>query len=285
MTTLVSRLWREPLLHFLLIGAAMFAYYEFAVEDVEPPPQCIHVERGQIAQLVANFQRTWSRPPTATELEAMIESHLREEVFYREALAMGLDRDDPMVRRRLRMKLEFMLEDLATQDVDDVRLEVFLQANAERFYSETQTSFQQVFLDPARRPQLESDAAALLAQLNDGADPAKAGDATLAPRVLHKARHGEVARTFGEEFATGIASVPLNTWTGPLRSALGAHLVRVEARVESRLPALAEIRDRVLREYQVEQRRQQKDLVYQRLREGYDIRVDSLDAAATGTAQ
>ena len=281
----IKKLWREPLLHFLLIGLALFVYYDLAGDDVEVPPKRIHVERGQVEQLAANFERTWSRPPTADELDKLIESYVREEVFYREALAMGLDRDDPMVRRRLRMKLEFMLEDLATQDVDDAALGAYLQQNADEFRSETAVSFRHVFLDPARRPQLDADAAELLARLNAGADSGSLGDPTLTPRVFERARQSEIVRQFGEEFADDIARLATGDWRGPVYSPFGAHLVKIEGRVDARLPALGEIREQVLREYQADQRRQQKDLVYERLRETYEISVDPLSATkAAGAA-
>ena len=155
MTQALSRLWREPLLHFLLIGAALFLYYDIVGEgDSEAPPKRILVNSGQVAQLAANFERIRMRQPTQEELDAMVESHVREEIFYREAMAMGLDQNDPMVRRRMRMKLEFMLEDLSGQDAGDDVLSEFLKRNPERFRDETQVSFRQVYLDPDRRPNL-----------------------------------------------------------------------------------------------------------------------------------
>ena len=271
----LSRVWREPLLHFLLIGFALFLYYDLAGNNDEVPPKRIHVERGQVQQLAATFERTWSRPPTPQELDAMIEGHVREEVFYREALAMGLDQDDPLVRRRLRMKLEFMLDDLASQDVDDTVLDTYLQQNADNFRVEAQLSFIQVYLNPDQRANIDADAARLLARLNDSADPSSLGDPTLAPRVYQLARQSEIARDFGEEFAANVASLPPGDWSGPHYSPYGAHLVRIEKRIESRLPALAEVRDRVLREYHAAQRKQQKDLAYQKLRETYEITVES----------
>ena len=281
----IKTLWREPLLHFLLIGAALFIYYDLTADNVEAPPKRIHVERGQVEQLAANFRRTWSRPPTAQELDALVEGYVREEVFYREALAMGLDRDDPMVRRRLRMKLEFMLEDLATQDVDDAVLAAYLQQNPDKLRSETELSFLQIYLNSDQRPQLEADAAEMLTRLSEGADPQRLGDPTLAPRGLQFARESEISRQFGDQFAREIAALPTGQWAGPVYSPFGAHLVRIEDRVDARLPALGEIRESVLREYQADQRKQQKELVYERLRETYDISIDPLSGTnAAGAA-
>ena len=283
MTQALSRLWREPLLHFLLIGAALFLYYDIVGEgDSEAPPKRILVNSGQVAQLAANFERIRMRQPTQEELDAMVESHVREEIFYREAMAMGLDQNDPMVRRRMRMKLEFMLEDLSGQDAGDDVLSEFLKRNPERFRDETQVSFRQVYLDPDRRPNLENDAGRLLSRLNDGNDPEALGDRTLAPRTYQLAPQSEVARDFGDEFAREIASLPAGEWSGPVYSPFGAHLVKIDARIDDRLPVLAEIRDEVLREYLAEKRGQQKNLAYEKLREGYEVTVEPLNTAATG---
>jgi parvulin-like peptidyl-prolyl isomerase len=275
-------LWREPLLHFLLLGFALFLYYDLGSDDAGAPPRRIHVERGQVQQLVANFERTWSRTPTAEELDAMVEGHVREEVFYREALAMGLDRDDPMVRRRLRMKLEFILEDLTPQDVSDTALEDFVRQNADDFRRQTQVSFRHVYLDPDRRPDLPADAARLLAALNDGANADELGDPTLAPRNYQRARQDEIERDFGQELAREVVALPPGAWRGPVYSPFGAHLLKIDERIEARLPPLAEIRDEVLRDYLARQRQRQKDLAYERLREGYEVTVEPLGAEAAG---
>jgi hypothetical protein len=277
----INTLWREPLLHFLLIGFALFLYYALVGENAEAPPKRIHVDRGQVQQLASNFERTWSRPPTQQELDAMVESHVREEVFYREAMAMGLDQNDPMVRRRMRMKLEFMLEDLSGQDANDEVLRDFLKQNPDRFRDEVQVSFRQVYLNPDQRPELETDARRLLSRLNSGGDPETLGDRTLVPLAYQLAPQREVARDFGDQFAGEIAAMPLGEWRGPVYSPFGAHLVKVDSRTDARLPELAEIRDEVLREYLAEKKEQQKKLAYEKLREGYDVSVEPLNTSAT----
>ena len=275
----IRSLWREPLLHFLLIGLALFIYYDLIGDNAEVPAKRIHVERGQVQQLASNFERTWSRAPTQQELDAMIEGHVREEVFYREALALGLDRDDPMVRRRMRMKLEFMLEDLSAQDYSDEVLNDYLQRHADKFRQQPQISFRQVYLDPDKRPQLRADAERLLASLNAGANPQTLGDPTLAPRAYQQARKSEIARDFGDEFADQLVKLKPGEWGGPVYSPFGAHLLQVDQRTDARQPALAEIRDQVLREYRVEQRTLQKDVAYQKLREGYEVTIEPLPSA------
>jgi hypothetical protein len=277
----ITSLWREPLLHFLLIGFALFLYYDLASENAEAPPKRIHVDLGQVQQLASHFERTWSRPPTPEELGAMVENHVREEVFYREAVAMGLDQNDPMVRRRMRMKLEFMLEDLSGQDAGDEVLSDFLRQNPDRFRDEARVSFHQVYLNPDLRPDLDKDARQLLSRLNDGNDPDTLGDRTLVPHAYELAPQSEVARDFGDAFARQIVLLPAGEWSGPISSPFGAHLVKIDSRTDDRLPELAEIRDEVLRDYLAEKREQQKNLAYEKLREGYEVTVGPLNTSAT----
>jgi len=279
----IKSLWREPLLHFLLIGAAMFLFYDLMREQGSEAPKRIVVNSSQMEQLAANFKRTWMRPATENELSALVENYVREEVFYREALAMGLDQNDPLVRRRMRMKLEFILEDLSSQDVTDEKLTAFLEKHPDKFRSEAQVSFQQVFLNPDKRKDLGNDAKQLLASLNDGASPESMGDPTLVPFDYSLATQSEIARSFGERFAQDAIKLEPGDWTGPVYSAYGGHLLKVSERIEARQPALAEIRELVKREYLVQLRKEQKNLAYQTLRDGYEITIESVKSAqATG---
>lgn len=275
----IKRLWREPLAHFLLIGAALFLFYDLTNEQGSEAPNRIVVDSGQLEQLAANFERTWMRPPTEDELDALVENHVREEVFYREALAMGLDQNDPLVRRRMRMKLEFILEDLSAQDVTDEALTAFLQQHPDKFRTEAQISFKQVFLNPDKRKDLASDAKQLLASLNSGAAPESVGDPTLVPSDYSLATQSEIARSLGERFAEDAIKLKPGDWTGPVYSAYGAHLLKLSERVDEHLPALSDIRALVEREYLVQQRKEQKDLAYQQLREGYQVAIEPVKSA------
>lgn len=274
-----KKLLREPLVHFLLIGAALFMFYGLTNEKGSEAPNRIVVNSGQVEQLSANFKRTWLRPPTKGELNALVENYVREEVFYREALAMGLDQNDPQVRRRMRMKLEFILEDLSAQEVTDEELTVFLQKHPDKFRSEAQLSFQQVFLNPDKRKDLATDAKKLLVSLNGGYKPETLGDSTLVPSEYSLATQSEIARSFGERFAEDAIKLVLGDWTGPVYSAYGGHLLKVSERVEAHLPELADIRALVEREYQVQRRKEQKNLAYQKLREGYEVTIEPVKTA------
>lgn len=268
-----KNLWHEPLLHFLLIGAGLFGLYALQ-NDIEPEaPKRIVVTPGQVEQLSERFQRTWSRKPTDEETRGLIESYLREEIFYREAVAMGLDQNDPLVRQRMRQKLEFMLEDLSAATIDDAGVAEFYAENSERYRIPARASLRQVYLDPDRHADLEATVRQLRAELDDGAGFETLGDRSMLPASFELATENELARNFGADFARAVVDLPVSTWSGPVFSAFGAHLVRIEELVEARIPGLDEVEAQVRRDYQIRRQQQQKDLAYQRLREEYEVIV------------
>ena len=276
----IKNLWREPLVHFLLIGAALFMFYDLTREQSSEAPNRIVLSSGQVEQLAANFKRTWMRSPTEAELASLVENYVREEVFYREALAMGLDQSDPVVRQRMRLKLEFLLEDLSSEEVTDEVLLGYLQEHPDKFRTQPQVSFQQLYLNPDRRADLVAEAETVLTSLNGGAVPESLGDPTLVPYEYKLATQSEIERSLGERFARDvIALVPSDDWMGPVYSAYGGHLLKVSTRVDARLPDLAEIRALVEREYLAQRRKELKNLAYAKLREGYDVTIEPFESS------
>jgi len=285
MTLSFSKLLHEPLVHFLLIGAAIFVFYGLTRDVGSEAPNRIVVTKGQQEQLLANFNRTWLRSPSKDELAGLVDNYVREEVFYREAMAMGLDQDDPMVRRRMRMKLEFILEDLSAQAVTDDNLQVFLEKHPEKFRAETQLSFQQVFLNPKKRKNIDADAQNLLTLLNSGAAPNSVGDATLTPFEYKLATQTDITRSLGERFANEVTKLSPGDWIGPIYSAYGAHLLKINERIDQRQPDLADVRELVKREYLVSLKQEQKDLVYKKLRDNYEVTLEPLTTAPVASTQ
>jgi len=270
--------WREPLLHFLLIGAALFLLYRVLNGGDTGAPREIVVTPSQVAALKENFSRTWLRPPTPVEMNGLIDDYVREEVFYREAIAMGLDRDDTVVRRRLRQKMEFISEDLAqVQAPSDAELTKFLESHRDQFLEPSRVSFEQVYFSTERRGEgARRDAERTLEALQfRGAarGPGYPGDPSLLPPTMDDASPQDVANAFGEAFAKQLDEAPLQQWSGPLQSTYGLHLVRVTTRTAGAHPSLAEIRPMVLREWQAEQTRRRGDEFYQSLRKKYEVRI------------
>ena len=140
---------RDPLFHFLLLGAVIFAIYGFVTRHRTDKPGEIVVTQGTVENLVTGFTRTWQRPPTEEELQGLVRDYIREEAAYREALALGLDRDDMIVRRRLRQKLEFLSDELASRtEPTDADLQSFLAAHQESFRLSRSFSFRQIYFNP-----------------------------------------------------------------------------------------------------------------------------------------
>jgi hypothetical protein len=280
-----TKAWlREPLVHFLLIGAGLFVLYNVLNRGESDAPRDIVVSEARVEALAENFARTWMRPPTAEELKGLVDDYVAEEVYYREAVAMGLDRDDLVIRRRLRQKMEFISADVAAATPPtDAQLQAYLEQHAEKFLMPPRLTFQQVYFSTDRRGEgAARDAEKLLAELAAGrgpANPLEAGDATLLPPAMEAAAPQKIANAFGEEFATAIEDAPEGQWSGPLPSGFGVHLVKVDGREAGTAPTLAEIRPMVQREWEAEQRKTVEKALLDKLRARYDVRVEGPAAA------
>jgi len=286
----MKTLVKEPLLHFLLLGAALFvAYGLISKPGSNGAPGTIVVTQGQIEHLTVGFANTWRRPPTDAELKGLIDDWVREEIATREAMALGLDKDDIVIRRRLRQKLEFVSDDITAQaEPTDADLNAYLHARAESFRVEPAFSFSQVYLDPAKHgASLGRDTAQLLARLKQAgatADTSALGDSFLLEHTFQSASAGEVAKQFGQEFATQLGRLAPGEWQGPIESGYGVHLVLVRQRTEGRLPELAQARDAVLREWTNARRLEANETFYEELSERYIVIIevpDRAEAAAT----
>lgn len=256
----------EPLAQFLLIGAGLFALH-WAISSRQPVGE-IRVTPEQVATLAAMHSRTWQRPPTRVELEALVDDWIRGEVAVREARAQGLDQEDPIIKRRLRQKMEFLAEESADQrQPTDAQLQAWLTAHPERYSRDATTSFQQIALDPSSpKGTPEQRSPKLLALLNGSsppADPDSLGDGILLLDTRYRALPAqELRRIFGADFAVALAKLQPGPWVGPIPSGYGAHLVRVEAVTPGAVPPLAEVREAVERDWLGEERRLARERAY-----------------------
>lgn len=279
----MKRILREPLLHFLLLGAAIFAAYGAVSKRIGDEPGKIIVTQGQVASTVMGFTRTWQRPPTREELEGLIRDQVREEVYYREAMALGLDKDDTIIRRRLRQKMEFVTDDVVAQaQPTDAELNAYLEAHPDQFRAQLLT-FSQVYLNPEKHGEnLARDAAQLLAQLRQAggkADVSPLGDSFLLDHKFEALPASEVGKLFGEEFAAKLGRLSPGQWQGPVKSGYGVHLVFVAERTDGRLPALAEVRDAVRREWDNARRLETNEKRYEAMLKRYVVTIEPLPAA------
>ncbi|MCB1859305.1 MAG: peptidyl-prolyl cis-trans isomerase [Gammaproteobacteria bacterium] len=272
----MRRLLREPLFHFLLLGAVLFFVFDFNQEETTPSSsRRIVVTTVQVEQLAAYFSRIWLRPPTRHELDEMIERHIRNEIYYREARAMGLDQNDPYIRNRLALKLSFILDDLsARMEPPEDELARFAEQNVGRFSEPARLSFRQVYVNPEKHANPAAEAQHLLEQLRDGIPPEGLGDAGMLATQVEEASWDETTRLFGEKFTLTLMDIETGTWQGPLLSPFGIHLVHLTKRQSARQPALEDIREAVLAEWQDQRRRESKEAAYQHLRVRYEIIIE-----------
>ncbi|MBW2241253.1 MAG: peptidyl-prolyl cis-trans isomerase [Deltaproteobacteria bacterium] len=269
----MQRLLREPLLHFLVLGGLVFVLYGAMSEPAPAPVNIITIGPERIAQLAKSYEAVWRHPPSARKLEGIIDNEIRDEVYYREAMALGLDTNDTIVRRRLRQKMEFftdssagLLEPVAGE------LEAYLLANEATFRSRTRLAFEQIYLGPD--PSAES-IERLLADLQGAApgEPRVLGVRSMLPAAMDLSTQQAIDAVFGEDFFGQLEKLPREGWSGPVESTFGMHLVRVDDSEVARTPALEGIRDVVLRDWKATKTREVRELHYAKLRKNYAVEI------------
>ena len=285
---MIVRLLREPLFQFLALGALLFALYGLAGKRSVEAPERIVVSASRIANLGDGFARTWRRQPSAQELQGLIEDDIRDEVFYREGRAAGLDRDDVVIRRRVRQKMEFLADEMSVPEPSDEQLATYLASNPERFRAEDQLTFHQVFLSATRRRNtIDSDSkqlASILARADATVDPMLLGDPFLLGEQFRGVSPSKVASLFGESFAKQISVLETSRWQGPISSGFGQHFVFIGERVSGSLPPLDAVRPAVHREWANTRRLEAEQKLYASLRNRYEIVVEAPRAKAAAAA-
>lgn len=275
-TSLTKHLLTEPLVHFVGIGLLLF----FSNQMLNPQQPAINTGRieltsDDVRQLAVVWAAKWQRPPTDQELHALVEEHIQEEVLYREALTLGLDQDDTIIKRRLAQKMEFLAEDLSNlPDPDADQLKKWFAANPGRFSEPARVSFEHLYFSPdLRGKRAEQDASTAFAELkNDPQTPVDA-DAFVFERYYADRSADQIASVFGTSFAKSVTGMPTGAWQGPVRSGLGFHLVRVASSTPGRVPPFPEIEAQVRSEWVADQRQAAKQKTFAALRARYEIAV------------
>ncbi len=280
----LMNLWRQPLLHFLLLGAGIFAL-NAAFNGGNDADQSIVVTATDVARLSEVWQRQWGRPPNEAELRGMVDQQVREEVLYREAVALGLDKDDIIIRRRLAQKVEFIAEDLSVDtEPTQAELDAFYAAHPQRYLEPSRLTFSQLYFSRDRHGQgTDARADAALERLRSELALDDAAVTALADPFMLQSAYAdrsapELDRLFGGNFGARLAALPTGSWQGPVPSSFGMHLIHITTRSDARLPPLAEIRDAVARDVLDAKRRDANARFYETLRTRYriDIAPDAL---------
>jgi hypothetical protein len=284
------RLLREPLLHFLIAGVLLFGGYEWlnraAADSTSEGP--VRIGLGKVRWLQQTFANQWRRGPTAIELNELLATLLEEELMASEARALGLDRGDTIVRRRLAQKLAFLVDDTTRiADPSEDELRRYYTDHAERYRDQPRISFSHVFFSPARRAHADGDARMALPLASAASGNAEAGEPEGDP-VLLEHSYAEldpsaVGSLFGAEFASAVFALTPGMWSGPVKSAFGVHLVRVTQLRPASTHGLEEARPAVTEDWRRERARQTKTAYLARLREKYGVVIeDDAQAALTG---
>ncbi|MDJ0991936.1 MAG: peptidylprolyl isomerase [Dinoroseobacter sp.] len=267
----------EPLLHFLALGALVFLLF-FVVSDPakdEAAGQTLVVTSEEAEQLVVGFRQTWRRPPTQQELQALLANHVREEILVREAQGLSLDANDPIIRRRLAQKMEFLIDSAAGAAAPtEEELKAFFDETKAVFATAPRLALQQVFLGVNPSQEKVAD---VLAALKSGEATEQLGEPSLLPTGLRLSARPAVDGTFGTGFFAALSDGPVNVWFGPVRSGFGVHAVRVFEREEGGVPPLDEIRDQVETAWRTTQTEAVAEEFFARLEEGYLVQLPPED--------
>ena len=268
---MLSRILKEPLIHFLLIGACLFGLYAWVNPDAMQSDRRIVVDQGRVNNLIERFQGVWQRQPTGQELQGLIEDYVIEEIYYRQALALGIDKNDPLIRRRLRQKMEFFTANASSMlQASDQQLTEYLQHNAEKFRKEARYSFEQIFLSNDQPEDLlQKKIAATQTALAHNQNVSS--DQTLLPLEFNNATESEINKALGLGFSKRLTALPLQQWSAPLRTNMGVHFVKINAKQDRSLPGLEEVRSLVQREWSNEQHQQLQQALKEKLLSEYDV--------------
>lgn len=263
----LPRWTREPMVHFLTAGAVLFALFAWQGEPADPASRTIDVSLEDRARLALQYERTMKRPPTDGELDTLTEQYVREEVLYREALRLGLDRDDAVVRKRMANKMDFLAQSMAeTVEPSDEVLAKWLTDHPERFAREVRYGFDQRFFADRAAAQ------AALGRLRAGG--AMEGEAISLPPSVEGASRSRAAERFGEAFVGALdAMEPGADWSGPVASGFGWHVVRLRTREAGEVPPLADIREQVENDWRAETIARRRDEAYALLRDAYTVTI------------
>ena len=286
MKALVRRIVREPLVHFLLLGALIFAVNAILHPAARNDSHKIEIGKADVERIRALYAQQWGAPPEAADMPNLLNNYVRSEILFREGAALGLGADDSVLRNRIMQKMEFLLQDTSSvQQPTDAEMQRYLEAHAKTYAVPEQVAFSQIYFSPSLRgDRAEGDAHAMLASLGaPGSGAAPHGDPSMLPADAGPQSRAEIEQDYGPEFAASVFALPIGVWQGPIRSALGLHLVRVESHSAPRLPPLAQIRNRIHDDIVAERMSAAADAAYAVIRARYQV-VVAPDALPAGPA-
>jgi hypothetical protein len=276
---MLEKLIKEPLIHFLILGALLFALNNVVGDSSSTDADnSIVISDTEVEWMQSTWNKKWGRMPTDDELQGLIESYIREEVLYREGLAMGLDKDDTIIRRRLATKMEFLAKDIGQiVEPSEEEMQAYFEANIDRYMEPARISFSHIYFNMDNRDNAMADARVALAKLLNSSGPSSEDWQLGDPFMLHYdyvlKSQTEVMQLFGSDFAEAVFRMQAGSWQRPVQSGYGMHLVFVKDVVAPREPSLDEVRDRVNNDLVTQRRTDSFETFYKSLRDKYDIEI------------
>jgi hypothetical protein len=274
----LKRWLREPLLHFLLLGAVLFGAYAWTHRgSATQSSKRIDLTLDDLRQLDVYFESQWHRPPSPQEFSALVEAKVREEILYREALAMGLDKEDTIVKRRMAQKMQFLAEDVAdAHEPSNAELKAWYQKNGDKFALPSRATFRHLYFSPDQRGQrAHDDAVKVLAEIAGKPEDSKVavalGDPFMFQDYYGDRSPEQLAKEFGPQFATAIYKLKPGSWQGPIESGYGWHLVFIDSFTPGRVPAFEEVEPDVKTAWLADQREQAWRKAYDTMRAKYSV--------------
>ena len=290
--SIFKRWLREPLLHFVAIGLALFGSYAYINRGrggAESPTQIV-LSLDELATMEAYFEGQWHRRPTAQEFQAMVEDKIKEEVLYREGLVMGLDKGDTIVKRRMAQKVQFLVEDVATaHEPSTAELKTWFEKNSSQFALPSRYSFRHIYFSPDKRGTSAHDDATkamarIAGQAEDSALIVSVTDRFMFQDYYADRTPSAIAKEFGPQFAVALEKLKPGSWQGPVESGYGWHLVFVDSVIPGRVPAFEEVESEVKTALLGEQKAQAREKAYKSLRSKYTVLLPSPPDKQTASA-
>lgn len=268
------KILKEPLLHFILLAGVLFVVYGILNPQPEFDENEIVMTQERILSISSKFAKKWNRAPTDSELKSLIDQYILTEAYYKEALKLGLDKSDPMIKRRMRQKMEFFTSDaLSLIDVEDETLKKYLQKYPEKFTQDARYTFEQIYINPNKHlDNLKEHINTIRQSIHNGEDVVS--DSLFLERYYKDITSSRLRNEFGDAFVQSLDTLSLDDWSESIESGLGVHFVKMKKVIHSKLYTLDEAREAVLREYMYEKRKEIISLEQQNILNKYRIKID-----------
>lgn len=274
----LKRIFREPLFHFFLLGAFIFLFYHWNLEETQiSDDRHILVTKEQIHSIQENFAKAWQRNPTPEELKFLVDSHILEEMLYRSALNLGLNKNDTVIRRRLRQKMDFILEDMVVEDIpSDIDLEDFFNKNQNQFREEPEFSFIHILFSEGSEENRAKNLLEKLRMMEGEPQASSQGAGTLLEPEYQSASYAYIGGLFGTQFANQLIQLPTKQWQGPIESSYGFHLVYIKDRNDGYIPPFEKVKEEIRTKLIDEKRKNARERIYKNLKNEYTIKIENL---------